>query len=106
MDGNLRESVTSGSAIAEDAMAKWTYSETEVRRIKKQVESKTINNLTNGIFEIYTLALTDLFNFSNKDLTRLWDRVEGIIEGLDTGEISPGDVKKVLKDELEIEFKF
>ena len=87
-------------------MAKHRYSETEVRRIKKQVESQTINKLTNGLFGIYSLALTDLFNFSNKDLQRLWDRVEGIIEGLDTGEISPGDVKKVLKDELEIEFKF
>ena len=87
-------------------MAERTYSETEVRRIKKQVESKTINNLTNGMFEIYTLALTDLFNFSNKDLKRLWDRVEAIIQGLDTGEIAPGDIKRVLKDELDIEFKF
>ena len=87
-------------------MAKHRYSETEVRRIKKQVESQTINKLTNGLFGIYSLALTDLFNFSNKDLQRLWDRVEGIIEGLDTGEIAPGDIKKVLKDELDIEFKF
>ena len=82
------------------------YSETQVRKLLKRTEEETISKLANGLFGIYSLALHDIWHFDAQDLKKLKDRVDTYIYGLDDGSIKTNDIRTVLLDELNLEFRW